>query len=111
MSRVSDQTLSQMVGAIVEEIHPEKVILFGSQAKGDLNPDSDVDFLIVDSASFGPGRSRRKEMARIWKALGKFLQPVDILLYSQGELDSRMNSMNHVATRALREGRVLYERH
>lgn len=111
MNRVSSQTLSLMVKAIVEEIHPEKVILFGSQANGDPNPDSDVDFLVVDSEPFGPKRSRRKEMARIWKALSKFLLPVDILLYTQAELDSRMNSINNVAVRALREGKVLYERH
>ena len=53
---------------------------------------SDVDFLIVDSKPFGPERSRRKEMARIWRALGKFMVPEDILLYTHAELESRMNS-------------------
>ncbi|MEW6236023.1 MAG: nucleotidyltransferase domain-containing protein [Candidatus Omnitrophota bacterium] len=111
MSNISDVTLSHMVDVIVKVIQPEKIILFGSHAKGVSNPDSDVDFLIVDSKPFGPERIRRKEMARIWKALGKFMLPVDILLFTQTELESRMNSMNNVAARAIKEGRVLYDRH
>lgn len=111
MKEITDQLIHQMMETIVKEIQPEKIILFGSHAKGYSNPNSDVDFLIVDSKPFGPERSRRKEMARIWKALGRFMTPVDILLYTQKELDSRMNSMNHVAARAIQEGIVLYERH
>jgi len=111
MSNIADVTLSQMVDVIVNEIQPEKIILFGSHAKGFSNPDSDIDFLIVDAKPFGAERSRRKEMARIWKALGKFMLPVDILLYTQTELESRMSSINSAAARAVKEGRVLYERH
>ncbi len=111
MGEVTDPTIVRMMETIVEEIHPEKIILFGSYAKGDARPDSDVDFLIVDSKSFGPQRSRRKEMARIWKALGEFMLSVDILLYTPTELDIRKNSINSVVARALREGIVLYERH
>lgn len=110
MDPVNEQTIDQMVEAIVQVIHPEKIILFGSRAQGDSRPDSDVDFLVVDARSFGPERSRRKEMARIWRALGKFLAPVDILLYSLEEVEQWRYSLNHVAARALREGKVVYER-
>ncbi len=111
MNAVSDQMISQMVAAIVNETQPDKIILFGSHAKEQTHPDSDIDFLIIDSKPFGPERSRRKEMARIWRALRKFMVPVDILLYTQTELENRIHSINHVASRAFREGRVLYERH
>lgn len=110
MSGVNKETLAQMVETIVDEIHPQKVILFGSQARGNPDNDSDVDFLIVDSNPFGPERSRRKEMARIWKALGKYMLPVDLLLYSQTEFDQRKRSRSHVAALADREGKVMYER-
>ncbi len=111
MNEIINQTISQMVDTIVKEINPEKIILFGSHAKDYSNPNSDVDFLIVDSKPFGPERSRRKEMARIWKALGKFMVPIDILLYYPKEFEQRQNSINNVAARALREGKVVYERH
>jgi predicted nucleotidyltransferase len=100
-----------MVEVIVSEIQPKKIILFGSQAKGNIGMDSDVDLLIIDEHSFGPKRSRRKEMARIWRALGEFMLPIDILLYSEKEIEERRHSMNNIAARALREGRILYERH
>ena len=110
MTRVDDALLERMVRVIVDEVDPEQVILFGSRARGDARTDSDVDLVIVEAAPFGPGRNRRAEAARLWRALSGFRVPKDILVFSRTEVDYWRDSLNHVLARALREGKVLYER-
>lgn len=111
MIPVTDELLGKMVRAIVDEVDPERVILFGSRARGDERAGSDVDLIVVEAESFGPERSRRKELVRIYHALAGFRVPADVLVYSHEEVDYWRDSVNHVLARALREGRVLYERH
>lgn len=109
-SKVTDSLLSDMVQAIVAEVDPDQVILFGSRARGDAREDSDVDLVVVESAPFGKGRSRRQEAVRLWRALSGLGVAKDILVYSRDEVEYWRNSLNHILARALREGRVLYER-
>ena len=102
--------LYQMVETIVREVSPETIILFGSRARGDARPDSDVDLLIVETEPFSPQRSRRKEAARLYMALKGLAISKDILLYSRDEFEHWKYSLNHVVGRAHREGRVLHGR-
>lgn len=108
--QVTDSLLSDMVRAIVAEVDPEQVILFGSRARGDAREDSDVDLLVIESTPFGNGRSRRQEAVRLWRAVSGLGVTKDILVYSRDEVEYWRDSLNHVLARALREGRVLYER-
>ena len=110
MSPVTDALLDQMVQAIVAEVDPEQVILFGSRARGDAREDSDVDLVVVEAEPFGPKRSRRQELVRLYHALVEFPVSADILVYSHDDVDYWRDSLNHVLARALREGKVLYER-
>ena len=110
MSPVTDALLDQMVQAIVAEVDPEQVILFGSRARGDARKDSDVDLVVVEAEPFGPERSRRQELVRLYHALVEFPVSTDILVYSHDDVDYWRDSLNHVLARALREGKVLYER-
>ena len=110
MVPVTDALLDQMVQAIVAEVDPEQVILFGSRARGDAREDSDVDLVVVEAEPFGKTRSRRLEAVRLWKSLSAFIVPKDILVYSRDEVEYWRDSLSHVLARALREGRVLYER-
>ena len=109
-AQVDDAVLQRMVAAIVDEVDPEQVILFGSRARGDAGMHSDVDLIVVEAAPFGEGRSRDAEETRLWRALARFHVPKDLLVYSRDEVEYWRNSLNHVLARALREGRVLYER-
>ena len=102
--------LYQMVKIIVREVSPETIIFFGSRARGNSRPDSDVDLLIVESEPFSPQRSRRKEAMRLYIALKGLNVSKDILLYSREEFDHWKNSKSHVVGRAVREGEVLYGR-
>lgn len=72
MVEVTESVLRDMVGAIVREVHPERVILFGSRAGDGGGPDSDVDFLIIEREPFREGRSRRRELQRVRRALSAF---------------------------------------
>ena len=110
MTQVTDSLLEQMVQAIVDEVDPDQVILFGSRARGEEREDSDVDLLIVEAEPFGKTRSRRLEAVRLWRALSRFVVPKDILVYSRDEAERWGGSISHILARALREGRVLYER-
>ena len=110
MTRVDEQLLQRMTTAIVEVVDPEQVILFGSHARGAAGTDSDIDLVVIEAEPFGPGRDRGAEETRLWRALAKFHVPKDILVYSREEVDYWRNSLKHVLARALREGKVLYER-
>jgi len=109
-ARVTDELLERMVRAIVAEVDPEKVILFGSRGRGDAGADSDVDLLVIEAEPFGPERSKHREMLRLGRAVRDFRVPTDILVFSNEEVEYWHDSLNHVLARALREGRVLYER-
>ncbi|MDO9010526.1 MAG: nucleotidyltransferase domain-containing protein [Gallionella sp.] len=100
--------LHQMVETIIREVSPETIILFGSRARGDARPDSDVDLLVVETEPFSPQRSRRKEAARLYMALRNLGVSKDILLYSREEFERWKDSLSHVVGRAHREGRVLH---
>ena len=107
---VTDALLDRMVQAIVDEVDPEQVILFGSRGRGEASDNSDVDLLVVEAEPFGPQRSRRKELVRLHHVLAGFHVPTDILVYSHEDVAYWRDSLNHVLARALREGKVLYER-
>jgi len=111
MAEVTEQVLTGIVDAIVREVGPEQIVLFGSLARGEGTNDSDIDLMVVERDAFGPERSRRREAARIREALRGVRAPFDILVFSRHEVEEWRSSLNHVIARALREGRVLYERH
>lgn len=110
MVRLSHQLIEEMVQAIVKEVGPRRIYLFGSCARRSETVDSDVDLLIVEDQRFGPERNRWSELKRIRKALKAFRIPKDILVYSQDEFEKWEDSTNHVVAQAVREGRLLYER-
>lgn len=110
MDPVTDDTLREMVETIVRAVNPERIVLFGSRAKGTAGPGSDVDLLIVEDQPFGPGHGRRRELANLSRLLARFPVAKDILVFSRDEVEHWKCSLNHVIGRALREGRLLHAR-
>jgi predicted nucleotidyltransferase len=108
--RLSQELIEEMVQAIVKEVEPRRIYLFGSCARKSETIDSDVDLLIVEDRRFGPDRNRWSELKRIRKALKPFRVPKDILVYSRDEFEKWEDSTNHIVAQAVREGRLLYER-
>ena len=110
MHSVSETVLVDITETIVHEVQPQQIILFGSYARGTAGPDSDIDLLIIVEQSFSASRSRRQMMARLWRLLAHIAAPKDLLLYSCDEVEHWRHTQNHIIARALREGKVLYER-
>lgn len=110
MEPVTEELLGRMVRLIVNAVDPEKVILFGSQGRGDATPESDVDLVVIEARPFDETRSRLREEALLYKALARVRVRKDILVYSHADVEYWKDSLNYVLARALREGRVLYER-
>ena len=108
--KLTEETLMEMVRTIVREADPEQIILFGSRARGDARPDSDVDLIVIEREPYGRNRSRRLRAAVFYQALMRCGVPTDILLYSQADVEPWQPSLNNVLARALREGNVLYAR-
>jgi predicted nucleotidyltransferase len=96
--------IKTMVKRILERFHPEKVILFGSYAKFNAGPDSDVDLLIVM-----PVRgSRYKKAVEIGAALHDIDIAKDVIVVTPEEFEWRKNVVGTIEWPAAREGQVLY---
>lgn len=101
--------LSDIVAAIRSELEPAAIVLFGSYARGDATPTSDLDLLVIRKTEFRPGESRRRELGRLYRVVAKTCSvSKDILLFTRSELLDWRDTTNHVLAVALREGRVLY---
>ena len=107
---LKNETINKIVKDIVEETNPEKIILFGSYAKGTQSEDSDLDLLIIEKETFGKIRSRRKEINKIRSKLSEYRISKEILIYDLNEFNDWKNSINHIIGKSVREGKVLYER-
>ena len=85
---------------------PARVILFGSYARGEADPDSDLDFLVVQRNGF----SHRREIVRLQDALSPLRIPAEVLVISHEEAAAAQPERAGDAVRdALAEGVVLYE--
>jgi uncharacterized protein len=101
---LTDQ-IPEITQRIVETSHPEKIILFGSYARGNFGADSDLDLLIIV-----PGVKRlREESLRVRRALRGLLVPVDIVMATPEQINRLGNTRGLIYQSALNEGRVLYE--
>ena len=85
---------------------PEKIILFGSYARGDYGPDSDLDLMVVLQTV----RSTREESTRLRRALRGLLVPIDILVATPEQLERHRNTVGLIYRTVLSEGEILYER-
>ena len=105
-SDIERKEIRQMVRRIVSRFHPEKIILFGSHARGDAGPDSDVDLLVV-MPFFG---SKREKQVEIRLALSGIRIPKDIVVTTPEEFQWRKEVPGTIERPAAREGKVLYAR-
>lgn len=98
--------IAGMVQRIVERFAPERIILFGSHARGAAGPDSDVDLLVVMPVE----GSKREKQLEIRLALRRFRVPKDIVVTTPEEFLWRKEIPGTIERPAMREGKVLYAR-
>ena len=100
------EEIQKMVDRIVERFHPDKVILFGSHARGEAGPDSDIDLLIVMAVD----GSRREKAIQIGVALHDIRVAKDIIVTTPENFEWRKEIPGTIERPADREGMVLYVR-
>jgi len=101
---VTTSDVEDVVRRIVEAAQPEKIILFGSAARGEMGPNSDLDFLIIKA-----GSHRRELTDRIRRALRGVNAAVDLVVATPEDIARYKDSHPLVYKPALREGLVVYD--
>ena len=105
MSGTIDQAvLDEVIRRVVQVAQPEKIILFGSAARGRMGPHSDLDLLVVRA-----GVDALDLMGEIYLNLRGVGAAVDAIVASPDDLERYRDSYGMVIREALREGRVVYE--
>jgi len=104
--KVDDELLKEVVRRILEVTQPDKIILFGSYARGDATEDSDLDILIIQPSDL----PRYKRSTPIRLALLGVFPSKDIVVYTPEEVEEWKTASTSFIATVLREGRVLYER-
>ncbi len=98
--RIPQRAINQVVQQIVEKFKPQKIILFGSYARGNPRPESDVDMLVV--------MNEPKRSLEIRHHLGVMFG-LDLVIYTPKRLKERVEMGDWFLRDILKEGKVLYE--
>ncbi|HLG13988.1 MAG TPA: nucleotidyltransferase domain-containing protein [Blastocatellia bacterium] len=101
-----ERLIDKMVRRIVKRFDPEKIILFGSHAKGTARPDSDVDLLIVMPVA----GSKRKIQLELRTALHDVRLPKDVIVTTPEDFEWRKDVVGTIEYPAATEGKLLYAR-
>ena len=103
---VTEELLQEMARRICEAGDPIQIILFGSHARGEAGPYSDVDLLVVDDS----GRSRMEAALAYREMLFGNYPATDLIVRTPEEMESRKGRTGRIEYYVHRDGRVLYER-
>jgi uncharacterized protein len=100
---VSEDILQEIVRRIVGVAKPEKIILFGSAAREEMGPNSDLDLLVVK-----PCGHRRRTARKIERSLIGIGIPTDIIVARPEDIERYKNTIGLIYRPALREGKTIY---
>lgn len=103
-SMTKSEAIAIMTERIASAFHPEKIILFGSCARGDAQLESDIDLLVVMSEC----KNRRATTVSMMKSVSDLPVSKDIVVTTAKELETRGKLASTVLYPAVREGKVLY---
>lgn len=92
------------VRTLAEQASPERILLFGSYARGDADDDSDLDFVVIERQV----ADRAREMVRLRRVLRPLRLPVDVLVFSTDDVARWGQQPGSALYWALREGKTVY---
>jgi predicted nucleotidyltransferase len=96
--------LAEVVRRIVEVASPDRIVLFGSAARGRMGPDSDLDLLVVKS-----GVPHRRRLAQqIYGRLLGLTVPIDVIVVTPEDIERYREKVGPIVGPALKEGRIVY---
>lgn len=96
--------LDEAVRRIRAAVAPRRIVLFGSAARGEAGPSSDLDILVV----MPDGVHRRRTAGRIYRALAGLGVPKDVVVVTESDVRAFADEPSLVLCPALREGKELY---
>lgn len=106
MYPLNENVVRDIVRRVVETAQPEKVILFGSRARGDARPESDFDVLVIGKSD----EPRYRRSVPLYVALADLPVEVEIVVYTPEDVEELSNVPQAFVTTAVREGTTIYER-
>jgi uncharacterized protein len=104
---ISPELINLAIGRLVKGFDPERIILFGSQARGTADDRSDADFLVITNLIV----KRRVLMLEMDRALRGLGLARDIVVLTPEEFERDRQIPGTIARSASQEGKILYERH
>jgi predicted nucleotidyltransferase len=102
--RIPQAAIDDVVRQIVEKFHPQKIILFGSYARGNFRPESDVDMLVVMETLLKPVRQEIEISRHLDYEFG-----LDLLVYTPSVLKERLALGDSFLREIIRDGKTVYE--
>ena len=102
----TDSVVAEMTERVRRTINPDRLILFGSRARGDSDLSSDYDLLIIAPS----GLPRHRRTAAVYRLLAGMGVPKEIVWWTPEEVAEWRDVRSHFINTALREGKVLYEK-
>jgi predicted nucleotidyltransferase len=100
-----DKEIENIIEQLARLYKPDKVILFGSLAEGQINESSDIDLFIIKNDVPETGVDRIRQLDR----LIKYHLATDFIVYKPEELDQRLKMGDPFVKNILDKGKVLYE--
>jgi predicted nucleotidyltransferase len=101
----TESLLSSIADVLVEAARPRRIILFGSTARGEAKPDSDLDLMVVEDSL----PDRFHEMVRLSRLLRNFDAAIDLLVVSEEQFQYWRDTPGNVYYDAASQGRIVYE--
>jgi uncharacterized protein len=100
----STEAIDKVVRKIVELVHPLSIILFGSSARGEAKPESDIDLMVV----MPEGVHRRKTAQFLYQHISGIKTPFDIVVATPRDLEKHKNNVGLIYKSVMREGKEVY---
>lgn len=102
--KLPEELIQELVARLVEAVHPTRIILFGSAARGEMGPHSDIDLLVV----VPDGVSQKEAWNKAYRGLRRFPYPTDVVVAQESVIRAHGSTLGLIYADALREGRELF---